>query len=102
MAFDAFLKFEGGPKVEGESNRKGFEKQIDVFSFSFGASNPSSIGMSGGGGTGKAARRVGKAPREVASRARLLQPREEAGRNVWPSPGPFAVCNQASVAGAAK
>jgi len=51
MAFDAFIKI---PGVEGESTRKGFEKQIAILSFSLGASNPSSIGVGGGGGSGKA------------------------------------------------
>lgn len=51
MAFDAFLKIEG---VEGESTRDGFEDQIEVLSFSWGASNPTSIGAGGGGGAGKA------------------------------------------------
>ena len=50
--FDAFLKLEG---INGESTRKGFEKQIELQSFSWGASNPSTIGSSGaGGGAGKA------------------------------------------------
>jgi len=49
MAFDAFLKIEG---VEGESTRKGFEKQMEILSFSWGASNPSTIGAGGGGGGG--------------------------------------------------
>ncbi|MEW5931177.1 MAG: type VI secretion system tube protein Hcp [Gemmatimonadota bacterium] len=52
MAFDAFLKIEG---IDGESTRKGFEKQIELISFSWGASNPTTIGSSGpGGGAGKA------------------------------------------------
>jgi type VI secretion system secreted protein Hcp len=50
MAFDAFLEIEG---VEGESTRKGFEKMIQIDSFSFGAHNPTSIGSGGGGGAGK-------------------------------------------------
>jgi len=49
MAFDAFLKIEG---VDGESTRKGFEKQMEIQSFNFGASNPSTIGAGGGGGGG--------------------------------------------------
>ncbi|MGH7421958.1 MAG: Hcp family type VI secretion system effector [Gemmatimonadales bacterium] len=49
MAFDAFLKIDG---VDGESTRKGFEKQMEIQSFSFGASNPSTIGAGGGGGGG--------------------------------------------------
>lgn len=51
MAFDAFLKVEG---IEGEATRKGFEKQIEIMSFSLGAANPTSIGSGGGGGSGKA------------------------------------------------
>jgi type VI secretion system secreted protein Hcp len=49
MAFDAFLKIDG---VDGESTRKGFEKQMEIQSFSLGASNPSTIGAGGGGGGG--------------------------------------------------
>lgn len=50
MAFDAFLKLDG---VEGESTRKGFEKQIPIASFSWGGMNPPTIGVTGGGGGGK-------------------------------------------------
>ncbi|HET7275703.1 MAG TPA: type VI secretion system tube protein Hcp [Longimicrobiaceae bacterium] len=50
--FDAFLKLEG---VVGESTRAGFEKQLEILSFSFGVSNPTTIGSaSGGGGAGRA------------------------------------------------
>lgn len=52
MAFDAFLKIDG---IEGESTRKGFEKQIPILSFSWGGSNPATIGVDGGGGGGKGA-----------------------------------------------
>ncbi len=51
MAFDAFMKLEG---VEGEATAEGFEKQIQIFSFSWGVSNPTTIGSGGGGGSGKA------------------------------------------------
>jgi type VI secretion system secreted protein Hcp len=52
MAFDTFLKIDG---VTGESTRSGFEGQIEVYSFSFGGSNPSTVGSAaGGGGAGKA------------------------------------------------
>src|SRR3954454_19467551 len=51
MAYDAFIKI---PGLDGESERKGFEKQIELYSFSWGASNPSTIGAGGGGGAGKA------------------------------------------------
>lgn len=50
MAFDAFLKLDG---IDGETTRKGFEKQMAILSFSWGGSNPSTIGVSGGGGGGK-------------------------------------------------
>ena len=52
MAFDAFLKIDG---VEGESTRKGFEKQMEIDSFSWGAANSATVGSSSGGsGGGKA------------------------------------------------
>ena len=53
MAFDTFLKFE--PPCEGEATRSGFEKQIEIYSFSWGASNPTTIGA---GTTGSAAGKV--------------------------------------------
>ena len=46
MAFDTFLKLTG---IEGESTAKGMEKQIEVYSFSWGASNPSTVGSGSGG-----------------------------------------------------
>jgi type VI secretion system secreted protein Hcp len=51
MAFDAFLKLDG---VEGGSTRKGFEKQIELLNFSWGAHNAVSIGAGAGSGAGKA------------------------------------------------
>jgi len=52
MAFDAFLKIEG---IEGESTDSAHPGQIEVLSFSFGVSNPTTIGSgSGGAGAGKA------------------------------------------------
>lgn len=51
MAFDAYLELDG---VEGESTRAGYEDLIQVQSFSFGASNPASIGTGTGAGTGRA------------------------------------------------
>jgi type VI secretion system secreted protein Hcp len=50
MAFDAFLKVDG---IKGESTRKGHAGEIELISFSLGASNPTSIGSGGGGGSGK-------------------------------------------------
>jgi type VI secretion system secreted protein Hcp len=49
MAFDAFLKLEG---LDGESTRKGFEKQMEIMSFSLGATNPSTVGTGSGGSSG--------------------------------------------------
>jgi type VI secretion system secreted protein Hcp len=50
MAFDAFLEIEG---VAGESQRAGHEGQIELMSFSWGASNPVSITTGSGLGAGK-------------------------------------------------
>jgi len=47
--WDAYLTVEG---VTGESQRAGHEGEIELISFSFGASNPSSIGIGAGGGVG--------------------------------------------------
>ena len=41
MAFDTFIDIAG---VEGECTAKGFEKKIEIYSFSWGASNPTTIG----------------------------------------------------------
>jgi len=51
MAYDAFLKIEG---VEGESTRDGHEGEIEILSFSWGVSNPTTIGVSSGAGAGRA------------------------------------------------
>jgi type VI secretion system secreted protein Hcp len=60
MPFDAFMWLEspqnGAPDVEGETNDSVYSahKAFDITSFSFGASNPSSVGSAGGGsGSGK-------------------------------------------------
>lgn len=49
-AVDMFLKLDG---VEGESTDKVHGKEIDVLSWSFGASQSGSMAMGGGGGAGK-------------------------------------------------
>jgi type VI secretion system secreted protein Hcp len=52
MAVDLFLKIEG---IEGESQKKGHEKEIDIVSFNFGAAQNGSFHSGGaGGGSGKA------------------------------------------------
>lgn len=52
MAFDTYLKFTGGNDVKGESTGKGHEGEIEIYSFSFGASNPTTIGSGSGGLSG--------------------------------------------------
>ncbi len=51
MAFDTFLDLSSG-KIEGESTAAGMEKQIELFSFSWGASNPTTIGSGSTGVSG--------------------------------------------------
>ncbi len=52
MAVDLFLKIDG---IEGESQKKGHEKEIDIVSFNFGAAQHGSFHTGGaGGGSGKA------------------------------------------------
>ena len=50
MAVEMLLDIDG---VKGESQVKGFENKIDIFSLSFGASNPSQVSTGGGSGSGK-------------------------------------------------
>jgi type VI secretion system secreted protein Hcp len=42
-----------GPKIEGESQKQGHEKEIEVVSWSWGGSNDGSFASGSGGGTGK-------------------------------------------------
>lgn len=50
MAIEIFLKLDG---ITGESEKKGAEGWIEIFSFSNGASNPSSVAFGTGSGAGK-------------------------------------------------
>ena len=50
MAFDSFIKITG---VDGESVRQGHEKEIEIYSFSWGASNPTNVGHGTGLTAGK-------------------------------------------------
>lgn len=52
MAVEMFLKIEG-PAIKGESKGDGHKEEIDVSSFSFGASNAGSGHAGGGAGTGR-------------------------------------------------
>lgn len=49
MAFDSYLDI---ATVEGECTAKGFEKKIEIYSFSWGASNPTTVGSGSGGLSG--------------------------------------------------
>ena len=50
MAFDTFLDL--GKTIIGESTAKGFEGKIEIYSFSWGASNPTTIGSASSGISG--------------------------------------------------
>jgi type VI secretion system secreted protein Hcp len=50
MAYDAFLKLDG---IKGESQKTNHTDEIDIMSFSWGASNSSSVGTGTGVSTGK-------------------------------------------------
>ncbi len=50
MAIEIFLKLDG---IDGESQKSGAEGLIEIFSFSNGASNPSSVAFGTGSGAGK-------------------------------------------------
>jgi len=50
MAVEMFLDID---TVQGESQAKSFENKIDIFSFSLGASNPTSVSTGSGSGAGK-------------------------------------------------
>jgi len=52
MAFDTFLELTG---IEGEATAKDMVKKIEIYSFSWGASNPTTVGS---GGTGLSAGKV--------------------------------------------
>jgi type VI secretion system secreted protein Hcp len=52
MASDYYLKIAG---VEGEAQAEGHEKEIELLSWSWGATNPGGMHYGSGGGTGKAA-----------------------------------------------
>jgi type VI secretion system secreted protein Hcp len=52
MAVEMFLKLEG-PAVKGESKGDGHKEEIDIYSYSLGASNAGSGHAGGGSGTGR-------------------------------------------------
>ena len=46
MAFDTYLEIKG---VEGETTAAGYEKKIEIYSFAWGASNPTTVSPGNGG-----------------------------------------------------
>jgi len=48
MPFDSYMKITG-PNVDGESTAKEMDKYIEIYSFSWGASNPTTVGPGSGG-----------------------------------------------------
>jgi len=50
MAVEYYLELDG---IQGESTKTGYENQIEISSFSWGASNPSSVVQGTGSGAGK-------------------------------------------------
>jgi type VI secretion system secreted protein Hcp len=50
MALELFLKLDG---IDGESQKDGHEKEIDIFSVSLAANNTSTVGAGTGSGSGK-------------------------------------------------
>ena len=55
MAFDAFLKLDG---IDGESVPEGYEKWIEVLSFSWGASNTAGRAAAAAAGPGRSPSRT--------------------------------------------
>jgi type VI secretion system secreted protein Hcp len=69
MAFDTYMKFT--PELKGESTRQGFENQIEIYSFSWGASNPTTIGS---GTTGAAAGKVSISSFNIMKKSDVASP----------------------------
>ena len=50
MAFDSYMQIDGGTEVVGEATAAGIPKgAFEIFSFSWGASNPTTVGTTGTG-----------------------------------------------------
>ena len=69
MAFDTYLELAG---IEGEATAKGFEKKIEIFSFSWGASAPVTIGP---GSSGVSASRVSISSFNVMKKTDVASPK---------------------------
>lgn len=69
MAFDAYVDLKGIP---GEATAKGFEKKIEIFSFSWGASAPVTVGP---GTEGMTASRVSLSSFNVMKKTDVASPK---------------------------
>ena len=69
MAFDTYVELTG---IEGEATAKSFEKKIEIFSFSWGASAPVSIGP---GSSGISASRVSISSFNVMKKTDVASPK---------------------------
>ncbi|WP_068079655.1 Hcp family type VI secretion system effector [Novosphingobium rosa] len=80
MAVDLFLKIDG---IDGESQKKGHEKEIDIISFNFGAAQHGSFHTGGaGGGSGKAEIRDISITKEVDKSSAKLFSACASGRHI--------------------
>src|SRR5262245_50102328 len=71
MSFDAYMKITS-PNVDGEATAKGMEKQIELYSFSWGASNPTTVGP---GSTGLSAGRASVSSFNVMKKSETSSPK---------------------------
>ena len=72
MAANYFLKFT--PEVEGESKQDGVEKQIEIYSFSWGVSQAGGYAYGSGGGVSKAnVQDLSLTFRQCAASAKLME-----------------------------
>jgi type VI secretion system secreted protein Hcp len=69
MAFDTYVELTG---IEGEATAKNFEKKIEIFSFSWGASAPVAIGP---GSSGISASRVSISSFNVMKKTDIASPK---------------------------
>jgi type VI secretion system secreted protein Hcp len=69
MAFDTYVELTG---IDGEATAKGFEKKIEIFSFSWGASAPVTVGP---GTSGMTASRVSISSFNVMKKTDVASPK---------------------------
>jgi len=71
MPFDTYMKI-SSPDVPGEATAKGMENQIEIYSFSWGASNPTTVGP---GSTGLSAGRASVSSFNVMKKTETSSPK---------------------------